>query len=274
MAEGLDTTAADAALPSRPGDPARGERPPGADWESDAEAQLILAARRGEHEALRALWDRHRRWVATVVLAHKPREADLDDLLQEIAVALVRRVAELRDPGAFKPWLRTVAINAARLAARGPARRRLRLVGDATETLDGAAPVRTPVAGAEAGPDGPPPPATGPTTVAREEGNRLMDLASRLPDGYREPLLMKALRDMSYRQIGAVLDLPETTVETRIARARRMLRELASQTTPARAGGPENTRAAAAGAAGEVAGSASGGARRTAAGGASLRSEP
>jgi DNA-directed RNA polymerase specialized sigma24 family protein len=32
---------------------------------------------------------------------------------------------------------------------------------------------------------------------------------------------------MSYREIGEVLNLPETTVETRIARARKMLRELA-----------------------------------------------
>ena len=39
--------------------------------------------------------------------------------------------------------------------------------------------------------------------------------------------MMKAVRGMSYREIGEVMDLPETTVETRIARARKMLRELA-----------------------------------------------
>lgn len=54
-----------------------------------------------------------------------------------------------------------------------------------------------------------------------------MTLAMQLPDGYREPLLMKAVQGMSYREIGEVLGLPETTVETRIARGRRMLRELA-----------------------------------------------
>jgi DNA-directed RNA polymerase specialized sigma24 family protein len=40
---------------------------------------------------------------------------------------------------------------------------------------------------------------------------------------------MRCVRGMSYKQIGAVLDLPETTIETRIARGRRMLRELASK---------------------------------------------
>jgi RNA polymerase sigma-70 factor (ECF subfamily) len=55
-----------------------------------------------------------------------------------------------------------------------------------------------------------------------------MALARTLPEGYREPLLMRCVRGMSYKQIGAVLDLPETTIETRIARGRRMLRELAT----------------------------------------------
>jgi RNA polymerase sigma-70 factor (ECF subfamily) len=45
-----------------------------------------------------------------------------------------------------------------------------------------------------------------------------------LPPEYREPLLLRCLRGMSYRQIGEVLDLPVTTIETRLARARRMIR--------------------------------------------------
>jgi DNA-directed RNA polymerase specialized sigma24 family protein len=64
------------------------------------------------------VWREHRRWVAAILLAHKPRETDVDDLLQVVAVSVVRKIGELRDPGALKPWLRTVAINAARAAGR------------------------------------------------------------------------------------------------------------------------------------------------------------
>lgn len=60
-----------------------------------------------------------------------------------------------------------------------------------------------------------------------------MALARDLPEGYREPLLMRCLKGMSYREIGEAMDLPETTIETRIARGRRMLRELASSTETA-----------------------------------------
>jgi len=167
-------------------------------------------------DEIRRIWREHRRWVAAILLAHKPREADVEDLLQIVAAAVVRKIGDLRDPTAVKPWLRTVAINAARAAGREAKRSRtkLRLVGRPVESGgdDGRG-----EGGFEAG-------------VSRaEEAERLMGLARSLPEGYREPLLMRCVRGMSYRQIGAVLDLPETTIETRIARGRRMLRELAAQ---------------------------------------------
>lgn len=153
-----------------------------------------------------ALWTEHRRWVAAILLAYKPRWADLDDLLQEVAVAVVRHGRELRDPSAVKPWLRSIAMNAARAAARSGNVRQSHL-----ESLKHG-PAPTQGAGDE-------------ELVTGEESSRVLDIAMELPDGYREPLILKAVRDMSYRQIGEAMGLPETTIETRIARARRMLRE-------------------------------------------------
>ena len=62
--------------------------------------------------------------------------------------------------------------------------------------------------------------------VCSEDARRVLDAALQLPESYREPVLMRCLKNMSYKQISAVLDLPETTIETRIARGRRMLREM------------------------------------------------
>ncbi|MBX3358661.1 MAG: sigma-70 family RNA polymerase sigma factor [Phycisphaeraceae bacterium] len=161
-------------------------------------------------DAICAVWEQHRRWVAAVLLAHKPREADLEDLLQEVARLVVAKVGEVRDPGALKAWLRVVAISVAKTAARRKRPEqwwRRAAAHSAGGTMDEApAPDRV---------------------AAAEEGRRLMVLARELPEGYREPLLMKCIRGMSYRQIGELMGLPETTIETRIARGRRMLRELA-----------------------------------------------
>ncbi|MBL4591912.1 MAG: hypothetical protein JKY96_08135, partial [Phycisphaerales bacterium] len=59
-----------------------------------------------------------------------------------------------------------------------------------------------------------------------QDAKAVLDAALQLPETYREPVLMRCLKNMSYKQIGAVLELPETTIETRIARGRRMLREI------------------------------------------------
>lgn len=184
--------------------------------ELDATSAAAIA---GDAEALRHLWRDNRRWVAAILLAHKPRWVDVDDLLQEVALALVRKVSEVRDPRAVRPWLRTVAMNAAHAAARS-GRRRSRDVA-----LDGGEGHAT-----ETGlrPPGPSPPDG---VIGRDDGRRLMDLAAQLPDGYREPLLLKALHGLSYREIGEIMGLPETTVETRIARGRRQLRDLAAERT-------------------------------------------
>ena len=61
--------------------------------------------------------------------------------------------------------------------------------------------------------------------ASRDAAERVLRQAMGLPPEYREPLLLRCVRGMSYRQIADVLDLPVTTVEPRLARARRMLRE-------------------------------------------------
>lgn len=202
--------------------------------ENERRQGLVAAAIRGDADAVRAVWQEHRRWVAAVLLAHKPREVELDDLLQDVAMSYVRMIGKLRDEATLRPWLRTVAINAARASGREIQRRRrrngLRLAG-----IGG----RAEIGGSEdphadpGGRDGQPEPEAGP--AKHEEAARLLRLASQLPEGYREPLLLRCVRGMSYQQIGHLLGLPETTIETRIARGRRMLRELAleRETAPA-----------------------------------------
>lgn len=176
------------------------------EWSTDG--SQIQSAINGDSEALSAVWREHRRWVAAILLAHKPREADLEDLLQTVAMHVCRKVSEVREPNAFRPWLRTVAVNTARGEGRKTTRRRrgmLRLVGAQQEE-----PVREYVD----------------ERVCSEDARRVLDAALQLPESYREPVLMRCLKNMSYKQISAVLDLPETTIETRIARGRRMLREI------------------------------------------------
>ncbi|MEQ8745826.1 sigma-70 family RNA polymerase sigma factor [Pyruvatibacter sp.] len=177
------------------------------------EARFTQEASRGDHEAIDALWRAHRRWVAAILLAHKPRGVELEDLLQEVAMKMVRDLHRLKDPASLRPWLRAVAVNAARTAGR---RRKVRSVVRTTSDE------RALEQGVDADdrPD------------AQEDGRRLLELARDLPEAYREPLMLRAVRGLSYRQIADALELPITTVETRLARARRMLRDAMADAAP------------------------------------------
>jgi RNA polymerase sigma-70 factor (ECF subfamily) len=168
---------------------------------------MVVEAMSGDRAAMDALWHEHRRWIAAVLLAHKSPEDQVEDLLQEVAMTIVAKINTLREARYVRAWLRTVAINTARASAR--ARR--------------ARPKLTPLAVDPLGPD-----AAG--VAVDDEARRLMKLSERLADTYREPLMLRALHGMRGRHIAEILDLSEATVETRIARARRMLRELATGT--------------------------------------------
>lgn len=171
-------------------------------WDQQLPIEQAIA---GQGDALSQVWIGVRRWVAVILIAHKPREADLEDLLQMVAFQVCRKIHEVREPSLFKPWLRTVTINIAREQGRKASRKRvgmLRLVGRTRNEPDQIGSMQL-----------------------SEEAKRVLDAALSLPEKYREPVLMRCQQSMSYRQIAEVLSLPETTIETRIARGRRMLRE-------------------------------------------------
>jgi RNA polymerase sigma-70 factor (ECF subfamily) len=48
---------------------------------------------------------------------------------------------------------------------------------------------------------------------------------AKLPDEFREVLILREMEDLSYREIALVTDVPIGTVMSRLARARAMLRE-------------------------------------------------
>lgn len=170
---------------------------------------LLEAARRGESEALASLWQRHAPWLRAVLLAHGTMGADGDDLLQEVAVTFVERHGEIRAGGALPGWLRQVAINVARSAGRKRSVRRiLRPLGDAEASI----------------PD--------PDQERQRERTRSSDQLEdvlmevhKLPLELKEPLLMKSVEGLSQRDIARILSISESAVESRLARARRALRE-------------------------------------------------
>lgn len=164
-------------------------------------AALVERAQSGDRSALELLWRGHRRWAAAILMAHAPRREDSEDLLQEVALRVVRKIQDLRNPARFRGWLRTIALNVARSAGRRVAR-------DPHERVE-IEPSVEPIAG--------------------DDSETVLDAIEALPAEYREPLILRCVHGYSQREIASELELAETTVETRIARARRKIRERLSR---------------------------------------------
>jgi RNA polymerase sigma-70 factor, ECF subfamily len=60
----------------------------------------------------------------------------------------------------------------------------------------------------------------------------LLNVLGEIDEGYRAPLVLYYLEDLSYKQIGEVLAIPLGTVQSRIARAKIKLLELLTETKP------------------------------------------
>jgi len=54
-------------------------------------------------------------------------------------------------------------------------------------------------------------------------------MIARLPDDFREVLILREMEDMSYREISEITGAPLGTVMSRLARARTMLREFVKE---------------------------------------------
>jgi len=162
-------------------------------------ADVVRRAIAGDRAAQDAVWREHRRFVAAVLLCHAPPGLDVEDALQDVALALVRRIGTLADPAKIRPWLRSIAIRATASAARRP--------GVETERLEDAA--ARDARGAD----------------DRDEAAVVLRLVEELPVELREPLVLRALRGLSQREIADALGLAETTIETRLVRARRAVRD-------------------------------------------------
>ena len=161
------------------------------------------------------LWTRHRGWLAVVLLAHRPRGVDLDDLLQEVALTVTRTIGELRDPVAAPAWLRRIAVHVALGAGRRQAAR-----PETGDDVDVACPR----------------PSVPDSVGVRDEVRRALGLARALPIELREPLLLRSVHGLPQRDIAAALEISEEAVESRLARARRRLREQAHRDPSPRSG--------------------------------------
>jgi RNA polymerase sigma-70 factor, ECF subfamily len=181
--------------------------------EYDPQRPVVEAIRTGDPHAMAELVRAQGRWVRAVVFGVLGRTDELDDVCQKVWILVWRECRKLDDPGRWRSWLYRIARNAATDALRsGQRRKRLQGAPGAGGDMLNLRP-----AGERSEPQS--------EVLAKEQHQAMLDAIAELPELYREPFVLKHVEGWSYAEIAEVLGLPTDTVETRLVRARRLLRE-------------------------------------------------
>ena len=173
------------------------------------EEELLERARRGDNDARTELVMRHgRRLFGLAAALLGGADADVSDVVQETFLSVFDGGLKTFKGNASLPtWLSGVLINRIRKLRRY---RHSRPAGP----LDASA---RPVSAASSA-------SNCPATQVQQR----IDVAAMLdclPPEYREVMVLREWHGMSYAEMASALGVPERTAETRLTRARRMLRQ-------------------------------------------------
>ena len=168
--------------------------------EASAETAWVEAARRGDLGAFDRLYGRYARMVHGILLARAPR-GEVEDLVQEVFLAVFRRLRTLRDPAAFGGWIAMIARNRA-----VDSHRRSPRTEELPEDLEGGDP-------------------------SEAQAREILDIVRGLPEAYRETLLMRLAEGMTGPEIAERTGLTPGSVRVNLHRGMALLRDRLKERT-------------------------------------------
>lgn len=173
------------------------------------DAALVAASLAGDREAFGLIVARYQSLVCSLAFSATGSLTQSEDLAQETFVAAWKTLPALREPASLRPWLCRIARN--RIC--DVFRREKHEPSHAAEPLDqlDAAPALEPLP-----PD---------YAISREEEAILWRAIERIPEIYREPLVLFYREHQSVLSVAQNLELSEDAVKQRLARGRRLLQD-------------------------------------------------
>jgi RNA polymerase sigma-70 factor (ECF subfamily) len=173
-----------------------------------SDADLVRQAQNGDAASYGELV---RRWSARVVgFCHaKVGAAPAEDLAQETLLRGFRALGTLSAPESFGPWLLGIARRVCLDWLKAKSRREARIHAEGDGRADGV-------------PDGRLSP--GDEVEHREELAQLMTEVQRLPEEYREVLIIYYYDEPTYVELAEMLEVSTATVNARLTKARKLLR--------------------------------------------------
>ena len=173
------------------------------------DAELVAACVAGDREVFGRIVERYQRLLCSLAYSATGSLSESEDLAQEAFVEGWRQLRTLREPEKLRPWLFGI----------------LRHKVGRLRRSEGHEPVRQAEALelAEEMPSGEKPAAD--LAMDKEEQALLWSALERVPELYREPLVLYYREHRSVEHVAVALDLTEDAVKQRLARGRKILQE-------------------------------------------------
>lgn len=185
--------------------------------------ELLRRFNAGDAAAFEVLLQRYRRPLYNFIFRSVRDREQAEDLLQDVFLRVVQRSAEFKGESKFGTWLYTIARNLCIDTSRKMVFRRHR-------SLD--APARA--GGEEDGPAMVDRVSSGGPGVDRDAisgrlQNEIAAAVEALPDEQREVFLMREVSNLPFKEIAAIVGVPENTVKSRMRYALERLQEALSE---------------------------------------------
>jgi RNA polymerase sigma-70 factor, ECF subfamily len=171
---------------------------------SSPDDALVRAAQQGDRSAFGLLYSRYSRMVHGILLSRVPYP-DVDDLVQDVFLQALPRLATLREVSKFPAWLASIARNRATDFYRRSRPHDEFSEESADETVD--------------------PPASNPTPHSSAEAHAALDAILSLPETYRETLILRLVEGMTGPEIAERTGLTHGSVRVNLHRGMQQLRE-------------------------------------------------
>jgi RNA polymerase sigma factor (sigma-70 family) len=173
------------------------------------EIDLIAASQAGDRQAFGELVRQHQRLVCALAFSGLGDVTQSEDVAQEVFLAAWTNLHRFQPGSNFRAWLCGIARNLTQNLVR---RRRRDAVHEA-EPLENSDAIASPLPG----PVG--------EAISREERDLLWRCLARIPETYREPMVLFYRDGRSVETVAATLGLSEDAVKQRLSRGRRMLHD-------------------------------------------------
>lgn len=170
------------------------------------EQELISRARRGDQAALEQIFQRHLDSAIRLAYLVTRNWATAEDAVQEAFLQAFRSLHNFQEGRPFKPWFTRIVVNKAKRTKDRLDR------GHLPYELEEENVHRSLIPEAQ--------------TLEREGLDDLFAAINNLDEKHRLPLLLKYISELTEAEIAETLEIPQTTVKSRLYTARQRLKRI------------------------------------------------